>query len=96
MTGATGARNFDCVAGDDPGPGHCEFHPVFERVNVLPDRFEFVLAGDATSSSDPEEAKQVLYDQLPTVAEAAKMNLSVFCTAAPEIGHGSTVVWEAK
>jgi len=39
-------RNFSCQAVAAAIGGFCEFHPVFLRVNVLPDELEFVLAAE--------------------------------------------------
>ena len=108
MTSALEPRNFDCapviipagtggctnLAGcPDPDNAYCELHPVFERVNVLPDRFEFVLAGDSFTPGDIEYRKQVLYDELPLVAAYGNKTAPQFCAPAPEVNYGVLVPW---
>lgn len=44
--------NFACVPGEtEGGPGVCKYHPIFKRVNVLPDGFELVI-GESDDVSD--------------------------------------------
>jgi hypothetical protein len=99
MTSALETRNFDCVQ-DDPTKttGHCELHPVFERVNTLPTKFEFVLAGDSFSPNDLEFRKQVLYTYIPDVAKSLVPDAPVptFCEAPGTIPQGETLFWQPQ
>ncbi len=54
-------RNFSCR------DNLCHFHPVFKRINVLPDEIEFVLADQPQFNPPGEAGLVMLYDILPVL-----------------------------
>jgi len=55
------ADNFTC----DEALSVCAFHPIVQRVNVLPDELEFVFAGEPAYSLPLERDRVTLYEILP-------------------------------
>lgn len=91
-------KNFTC----NPETFSCEFHPVFQRVNVFPGELEFVLVGEPAFV--PAEANKLsLCQNLPMVieflapGEGANFNFCDFPIVSkegriPTVMHGSATI----